>query len=182
MQAEAGTKLSLKAHTPYHFTLTKAEAPHPSNKPINIISVVAVAIIEDITKQFSTEVEYETPPDITDVPAIGWETEYTDGSSTGDSPLLSWTEAAESEWPIEPPRHQSQTRHHTQAQAVVRMQTREEELGLVSKGLEEMRQLAVSLGEETESQLQLLDQVDVSVDKATQRMKAATKRARELAN
>ena len=68
-----------------------------------------------------------------------------------------------------------------QAQAVTRKQARDEELNLVSQGLEKMRQLATNLGEETDMQLELLDQLDVSTDKATQRMKEASKRTRDLA-
>lgn len=68
-----------------------------------------------------------------------------------------------------------------QAQAVMRKQARDEELNLVSQGLEKMRQLATNLGEETDMQLELLDQLDVSTDKATQRMKEASKRTRDLA-
>ena len=168
LQAEAGSQLSLTAHTPYHFSLTH----EPPTKTIEIISVIAVAIIEDISKQFPIKIEYKSPPDFADSPTA-WDTN--ESSITSDTALLTWTEAAEIDWTRTP-----STTQQVQAQAV-KTQTRDE-LGLVSKGLEEMRQLAVTLSEETEAQLEVLDQLNVSVDKATQRTKADSRRARELAN
>lgn len=167
LQAEAGSQLSLTACTPYHFSLTH----QPSTKTIEIISVIAVAIIEDISKQFAITIEYKSPPEFTDVPT---ESGTNTASLSGETSLLSWTEAAESDHTRSPSTSQ------VQAQAV-KTQTKDE-LSLVSKGLEEMRQLAVSLSEETDAQLEVIDQLNVSVDKATQRMKADTRRTRELAS
>ena len=143
-QAATGSRLELIGQSPYQLTIAQ------ESLTVQIISAVAVAIVEDVGSRFKAMIRYEMPRSTTLPPS---------------DDLTGWLDEESVTKEMEPGLGKED----------------EAELIAVSRGLENMKLLAMNLKEETEEQIAQISELDDSVQKGHEHIKHATKRTRDLA-